>query len=127
MEGEGGEEMVRPKNVKGGSETILIAEDKPGVRGELASEILRCYGYTTVEATDGNEVVRVFTANQSRTDLVSVDVVMPGKNGREVCKEIWKILPKTRFLYTSGYSGDIVIDKGVEETPWSASSGSPSY
>jgi len=38
---------------------------------------------------------------------------MPKKNGKEVFDEIRKIRPDVKVLFTSGYTGDVVIDKGV--------------
>jgi predicted RNase H-like HicB family nuclease len=47
------------------------------------------------------------------------DVIMPKKNGREAYREIEKIKPEIKALFTSGYTADIIqkrgiIEKGVE-------------
>ena len=39
---------------------------------------------------------------------------MPGKNGKEVFDEIARISPRVKAIFMSGYTGDIVIDKGVQ-------------
>jgi FixJ family two-component response regulator len=40
---------------------------------------------------------------------------MPGKNGREVLDEIARRDPHIKAIFMSGYTGDIVIDKGVQK------------
>ncbi len=111
-EGEARSPGVPPEPVKGGSETLLIAEDDPEVR-RLMKHVLRTFGYTTVEAKDGEEAIRTFREKKGNVDLLILDVVMPGKNGKEVFEEIRKTHPNTRAIFVSGYTGDIVLDKGI--------------
>ncbi|HUJ68253.1 MAG TPA: PAS domain S-box protein [Syntrophorhabdales bacterium] len=97
---------------KGGTETLLIAEDDPEVR-RLLNYVLQTFGYTTMEAKDGEEAIRAFRDNEDKVDLLLLDVVMPGKNGREVFDEIRKYRPDTRAIFLSGYTGDIIFEKGL--------------
>ncbi len=39
---------------------------------------------------------------------------MPGKNGKEVLDEIASIDPRAKAIFMSGYTGDVVIDRGVQ-------------
>ena len=39
---------------------------------------------------------------------------MPGKNGKEAFDEIARIDHSAKAIFVSGYTGDIVIDKGVQ-------------
>lgn len=39
----------------------------------------------------------------------------PKKNGKEVYEEIIKVKPEIKVIFTSGYTGDVVIDKGIRE------------
>jgi Response regulator receiver domain len=73
--------------VRGGSETILIAEDHEGLR-ELARETLANLGYEILIACHGEEAVRLFQANRDRVDLLLLDVVMPKVNGPEAYARI---------------------------------------
>ena len=100
--------------VRGGSETILVLEDDSDVRN-MIRRILSDSGYTTLEAANGDDAIRVFNENKERIDLVVLDVVMPGKNGREVLDEFTRINPRVKAIFMSGYTGDIVIDKGVRQ------------
>jgi two-component system cell cycle sensor histidine kinase/response regulator CckA len=99
--------------IKRGKETILIAEDNEGVR-RFMREALQGYGYTIREATDGEDAVEKFRQYRD-IDLIIIDSVMPKKNGRETYEEIHSVDPHIKVLFTSGYTKDIVLDKGIEE------------
>ena len=108
------EAVLEPEDAKKGIETILVAEDDPGVR-MLIVTILRGHGYVPIEAADGEEALRLFSDNGDKIDLVVCDVVMPRMNGKEVYEEIKKTRPDMKILFTSGYTRDVIIDKGVED------------
>ncbi len=67
------------------NKTILIADDNEGIR-----EILTAYcvkeGYTPILARDGNDALVKFTEHSPV--LLLLDVLMPYKDGYEVCREI---------------------------------------
>ncbi|MBP7526911.1 MAG: response regulator, partial [Syntrophorhabdaceae bacterium] len=107
------EEQAVVPEVRGGNETVLIAEDNEAVM-TLIREVLRKHGYQTLEAGDGQAAVEMFTAN-SGIDLVILDSVMPRKNGREAYEEITKINPNTKVLFMSGHTRDTRLDKGIAE------------
>ena len=67
--------------------TVLIVDDEMRMRRVIA-DYLKIKNYRTVEAADGEEALAVFAAEQP--DLVLLDVMMPRKNGWEVCEEIRK-------------------------------------
>jgi CheY-like chemotaxis protein len=100
--------------VRGGKETILAAEDNDELR-KLMKEVLARKGYTVLEAHDGEEALRVFEAHKDQIDLLVLDVVMPRKNGRDVYEEVLKAKPDAKVLFTSGYTGDVVLDKGIHD------------
>jgi len=99
--------------VRTGSETILIAEDDKEVRHFIHESLEHC-GYKTIEAIDGQDAINKFQQHRD-VDLVIVDSVMPKKNGREVCQQIRAIDPNIKVLFTSGYTKDIVLDKGIAD------------
>src|SRR5208282_2287148 len=90
----------------------LVDADDPTVR-KLTAEILRTHGYTIMEAQDGEEAVMVFMENRNRVDLIVMDVVMPKKNGEEAYEEIKEIDRDAKVIFVSGYTGDVVLDKGL--------------
>ena len=99
---------------RGGSETILVLEDDRDVRN-LITRVFSDQGYATIEAANGDDAIRVFDERRETISLVVLDVVMPGKNGREVFDEITRIEPRAKAIFMSGYTGDTVIDKGIEK------------
>lgn len=74
------------------SETILLAEDDRPVR-ELTATVLQNFGYTVIEAVDGEDAVKQFMENKDRVRLLIFDVIMPKKNRKEACNEIQACLP----------------------------------
>lgn len=107
------EESRTNQEIRGGTETILVVEDEPSVRN-LITMTLRYFGYTALEATNGIEGVRQFRENRDRVDLVLLDVVMPNMNGKEAYEEIRKTRPGTKVIFMSGYTKDVLTQKGVE-------------
>jgi CheY-like chemotaxis protein len=99
---------------KGGTETILLAEDDETVR-ELIKNILEESGYKMIEAVDGEDAVEKFKGNKDRIHLALFDVIMPKKNGKEACEEIKSIIPDIKTIFMSGYTADIVSRKGILE------------
>ncbi|MHB8843966.1 MAG: ATP-binding protein [Nitrospirota bacterium] len=95
-----------------GTETVLIAEDDPALR-RLSSTVLNEFGYTTIEAADGEEAVALFRERGDAIALVILDVIMPKKNGKEVYEELRRIRPGLKTLFISGYTADIVHEKGI--------------
>jgi len=65
--------------------TILIADDDPQILTMLGIRLAK-KGYTILEASDGLQTLK--QAREHHPDLVLLDVMMPGKNGWEVAKEI---------------------------------------
>lgn len=104
-------EIVEQAALKGGTETILLAEDETETR-KVTKAILEEFGYKVIEASDGDEALRQYLENQDSVDLLLSDVIMPKKNGREVYEEIQRIRPGIKTLFTSGYTGDVIRKQG---------------
>ena len=64
---------------------ILIADDDPEIMTMLGIRLSK-KGYQVLEAVDGNQTLNL--ARKHHPDLVLLDVMMPGKNGWEVAKEL---------------------------------------
>jgi DNA-binding response OmpR family regulator len=64
---------------------ILIADDDPEILTMLGIRLSK-KGYQVLEAVDGNQTLNL--ARKHQPDLVLLDVMMPGKNGWEVAKEL---------------------------------------
>jgi len=74
----------RPRGDRAPSK-ILIVEDEPGIAFSLEND-LRMEGYEVAVAGDGVEAVR--RARAEAFDLILLDVMLPNKDGFEVCREL---------------------------------------
>jgi PAS domain S-box-containing protein len=106
--------------VRGGSETILVAEDEPRVRA-IVVRILQRAGYRVITAEDGEEAVRKFGQQNPPFDLVLLDAVMPNKGGTEALAEIRSQAPTVAAILCSGYSDSLAsvstLGEGVTFLP----------
>jgi nitrogen-specific signal transduction histidine kinase/ActR/RegA family two-component response regulator len=100
--------------VRGGVETILLAEDE-GVVRDLITQMLEQRGYTVLSAGDGIEALDVASEHSGAIDLLVTDVVMPRLSGRELAEHVTRDHPAMRVLYISGYTDDAVLRHGVLE------------
>jgi CheY-like chemotaxis protein len=96
----------------GGGQTILVADDDLQVRNVI-SIILSKSGYKVLEAEDGEMAIRQFENNLNDIDLLILDIVMPKKNGIDAYGEIKKLKEDTRVIFISGYTADVINQKGV--------------
>jgi two-component system, cell cycle sensor histidine kinase and response regulator CckA len=84
-----------------GVETILLVEDDAAVR-VIAASILTRHGYIVLEARDASEAVRM-AEDGTRIDLLLTDIVMPGRSGLELARELTDTHSGLRVLCMSGY------------------------
>lgn len=107
-------EAITKAAPKGGTETILLAEDELEVR-RLVKTVLEEFGYKVIEAVDGDDAINRFKENKDRIDMVILDVIMPMKNGREVYNEIKDSKPDIKTIFISGYTEDIIKREDIFE------------
>ena len=122
--------VVEPPHLEqlvGGSETILLVEDKEELRS-TTRRVLERLGYSVIEAADGEEGLTQLRAEQSRIDLILSDVLMPKVSGPELYQAVREIDPAARFLFTSGYSQSDIGQRSLLEPgvlfvakPWTIS------
>jgi PAS domain S-box-containing protein len=110
----GGPERAASPRPAGGAETILLAEDDPAVRRMMAL-LLRDYGYTVLEAADGEEAVRRYREQAGRVDLLLLDLVMPRLSGKEAYDAIQRERPGAKVVFVSGYDPDAVRQQALLE------------
>lgn len=65
--------------------TILVVEDSP-MEMKLIIGLLENKGYQLLTATDGEQALA--SAQAHRPDLILLDVVLPKKNGYQVCRQL---------------------------------------
>ncbi len=105
----------RPENIPvptGKGETILVAEDESTVLNAIKT-ILEEFGYIVIEAVNGEDALEKFVEFKEKIDLLILDVIMPGMNGKEAYDEIVKLKPGVKVIFTSGYTADIIKSKKI--------------
>jgi PAS domain S-box-containing protein len=100
--------VVEPET---GREHVLVVEDDDGLR-ELTRRLLVQQGYSVQVASNGAAALRVFEANPA-IDVLLTDVVMPGRSGPDLAKELVRLRPGLKVIYMSGYNEEAVIHHGV--------------
>jgi DNA-binding NtrC family response regulator len=101
-------------NVSRDRGTILLVEDEAFVR-EVTCEILEAAGYRVLKTRNAAEATEAFGRYQAIVRLLLTDVVLPGRNGRDLACELRTISPKLRTIFISGYPENAVTKSGVQE------------
>ena len=92
---------------------ILIADDEPDIL-EIIQFNLKAEGYEVITAKNGDEAIDA--AKKHQPDLVILDIMMPGKNGIDVCN-ILRMQPafkETLIVFLSALSDEGTEVKGLE-------------
>jgi two-component system, cell cycle sensor histidine kinase and response regulator CckA len=106
-----------PMPVARDGEAVLVVEDEADVR-MIIGRVLREQGYQVLEAPHGREALAIAGEPSSRIDLIIADVVMPGLAGRELATRLTEQRPGVPILFTSGYTGHDVVERGLIERDW---------
>jgi two-component system cell cycle sensor histidine kinase/response regulator CckA len=93
-------------------ETVLVVEDEAPVR-YMMTRALREAGYRVLEAGNAEEALAVARQQPGDIRLLLTDVVMPGKNGRELAEELVRVFPRMAVLFTSGYTDGEISRRGL--------------
>jgi CheY-like chemotaxis protein len=94
---------VPAKILRGGMETILVAEDQPDLRWMIC-QFLQQLGYSVLEAKDGGDAVALAEQYKGTIDELLKDVVMPHIRGSEVAHRLSQSRPDLRVIFMSGYT-----------------------
>jgi CheY-like chemotaxis protein len=98
--------------VPGGTETILLVEDETEVR-RFAALSLRNLGYQVIEASSGEEALRLYQDHTEPINLLLTDVVMPGMTGVELAKQLQSLDSGVKVIFASGYADSTILRHGV--------------
>ena len=90
---------------------ILIAEDDLHI-GEGLCAVVESEGYSPLLARDGEQALRLFHAE--RPQVVLLDIMMPGRDGYAVCREIRKVDNDVPVIFISAKSEEIDRVIGLE-------------
>ncbi len=100
------------KELSQGDETILIVDDNASVR-RLIMDTLKPLGYNCLQASSGEDAIKVVRKYKAEIHLLLTDVVMPGMSGRELAEIIQKERPGIKVIFMSGYTEDSIAIHGV--------------
>ncbi len=97
-----------------GSGTVMVVEDELSLL-EMTTDMLEQIGYTVISFSDPDSALRQCHDMTTKIDLIITDVIMPTMNGKELVEQVSCLRPGIRVLYVSGYTSDIIAQKGVLE------------
>ena len=95
-----------------GQETILLVEDDDGLRDLVAATLID-NGYFVISARDAADALEQAAALNDPIDLLITDVIMPGKSGASVAKQLAGERPAMKVLYMSGYTDAAIVRHGM--------------
>jgi putative two-component system response regulator len=93
-------------------ESILLVDDEEAIRSIL-SKGLEMRGFVCEEAENGDQALSKL--EKAQTDLVIMDINMPGKQGNEVLPEITNRFPETAVIMASGVTDTKVIAQCIKD------------
>jgi DNA-binding response OmpR family regulator len=90
---------------------ILVVEDDASILTGLA-DLLEAEGYDVATARDGEEALRAF--GREKPALILLDIMIPEKNGYEVCRDIRRQDEKTPILMLTAKGQEVEKVVGLE-------------
>lgn len=90
---------------------ILVVDDEPGIAFALEAD-LRSEGYDVTVATSGDDGLR--EAQRGRFDLVLLDVMLPGRDGFDVCRDLRRVGVRTPIILLTARAHDAEKVLGLE-------------
>lgn len=109
---------IDEESIRGGDETILVAEDDEAVRDTVVG-LLSELGYRVLKARDAESALSIIESGIA-VDLLFTDVVMPGPlRSPQLARKAVERQPGIAVLFTSGYTENAIVhggrlDEGVE-------------
>jgi PAS domain S-box-containing protein len=98
----------------GGGETILLVEDERGIL-KMTTMMLERLGYKVLPASGPAEAIRIGASYPGQIQMLMTDVVMPEMSGRDVAEKLMQSYPGLKCLFMSGYTANVIADRGVLE------------
>ena len=87
---------------------VLVGEDELEVRGYLQMA-LKCLGYSTEFAQDGDEVISYLRSSRKEIDAVLLDIMMPNRDGFDTLCEIRKFDSELPVIMVSGAASTLNV------------------
>jgi len=96
------ESAVPETGANGGHATILVVEDEDFVR-EVTCEVLMSAGYKVLRARTAAEALRLVREDKTTLDLLLTDIVLPGRNGHALARDLQALCRGLKTIFVSGY------------------------
>ena len=96
-----------------GTETVLVVEDEQQIRKFISTGLI-ALGYHVISAPNAGAGLEVCEKEHDGIDVIVSDVILPGRNGAEFVPEALKLHPDAVTVFISGYTGDTLIESGIE-------------
>jgi two-component system, NtrC family, sensor kinase len=93
----------------GSGERLLVVEDDDDVRHYIV-DVLRALNYEVAEAPTAEQALSLL--KDKTFDLLLTDVILPGKNGRQLADELKTSHAATKVLFMTGYSRNAIVHQG---------------
>jgi two-component system, cell cycle sensor histidine kinase and response regulator CckA len=103
---------------RGGTETILVAEDHEGLR-QLALETLTTLGYKVLCVTDGEAAVELYGEQRDAIALAILDIMLPKLTGPEAHARMRAQDGGPPVIFVTGYSADAEIEQKLRASAYS--------
>ncbi|RSC25742.1 response regulator [Pseudomonas putida] len=91
---------------------LLVVEDDDIVR-MLMVDVLDELGYTTIEAQDATEALRILGDTAQPLSLLMTDVGLPDMRGEALAAKAREIRPLLPVLFASGYAENVNVPEGM--------------
>ena len=99
---------------EGQGRSILVVEDQEFVR-KVTCEVLSFAGYEVLEARTAAEAARLFDQHWEHVELLLADVVLPGRDGYTLARELRALEPGLKTIFISGYPENKVAKSDLQE------------
>jgi len=96
-------ETISISDLFGNDERILVVEDDQNLLDFVSSLLLR-YKYNVYRAENAEKAIEIFKKENGDFQLLFSDVVMPGKSGLELARELTEKNPDLKVILNSGYT-----------------------
>jgi CheY-like chemotaxis protein len=96
------------------SAVILLVDDDSAVR-EVTASILEDIGYVVLKVGSGGAALDLINQN-TKIDLVLLDLAMPGMSGVEVASHVRRKFPTLPILFLTGYADQTALSEVGEQS-----------
>jgi PAS domain S-box-containing protein len=115
------EEASEPVADSTGGETLLLVDDDAAVLRSTMN-LLRSANYHVIAADGAESALALYLEHAREIDLVVTDMIMPGRSGVELVRELRRRRPETRVLFITGCAPEKMGDLAdpILDKPYSA-------